>query len=282
MDRPPTELEPLDVLFEAEGLPALELPEVLGHLYGGSLGFRTPRLYANFVSTLDGVVAIPSVPQSNTLIAAGSEADRFVMGVLRAFADVIVIGTGTLHGSPKGLWMPEGPYPQMARALAELRRRLERPRVPELAILTRSGSLDLDHPALERGALVVTTDQGKATLGHKLPGASTVESLGPDLHPRDAIAVLRDRGHSLVLTEGGPTVFGSLVAAGLVDELFLTVSPLLAGRPDPDDRLQLIEDAPLLPDAGVSGRLLSARSSGSHLFLRYELARQAQPEVTGE
>jgi riboflavin biosynthesis pyrimidine reductase len=82
---------------------------------------------------------------------------------------------------------------------------------------------------------------------------------------------LRDRGHSLVLTEGGPTVFGSLVAAGLVDELFLTMSPLLAGRPDPDDRLQLIEDAPLLPDAGVHGRLLSARGSGSHLFLRYEL-----------
>ena len=88
--------------------------------------------------------------------------------------------------------------------------------------------------------------------------------------------MLHDRGHSLVLTEGGPTLFGSFVAAGVVDELFLTVSPLLAGRPDPDDRLQLIEEAPLLPDAGVDGRLLSARRAGSHLFLRYELARQAQ------
>jgi riboflavin biosynthesis pyrimidine reductase len=282
VDPPTTELEPLDVLFEADGLPAFDLPEELGRLYGGSLGFRAPRLYANFVSTLDGVVAIPSVPQSNKLIAAGSEADRFLMGVLRAFADVIVIGTGTLHGSPQGLWAPEGPYPQTARALAELRRRLERPPVPELAILTRSGSLELHHPALEPGALVVTTDSGKAALDGKLPAASTVESLGSDLDPRAAVALLRERGHSLVLTEGGPTVFGSLVAAGLVDELFLTVSPLLAGRPDPDDRLQLIEDAPLLPDAGVSGRLLSARSSGSHLFLRYELARQAQPEAAGE
>ena len=80
----------------------------------------------------------------------------------------------------------------------------------------------------------------------------------------------------LILTEGGPTVFGALAAAGLVDELFLTVSPLLAGRPDPEDRLQLIEDAPLLPDAGVEGRLLSVRAAGSHLFLRYELARQPQ------
>jgi riboflavin biosynthesis pyrimidine reductase len=264
-------VEPLEVFFETDGLPSFDLPEELEHLYGGSLGFRTPRLYANFVSTIDGVVAIPSIPQSNKLIAAGSEADRFLMGVLRAFADVIVIGTGTLHGSPQGLWAPAGPYPPAGEALAELRRRLGRPPVPELAILTRSGSLDVDHPVLERGALVVTTEHGQAALAGRLPTASTVETLGADLDPGDAVALLRDRGHSLLLTEGGPTLFGSLVAAGLVDELFLTVSPLLAGRPDPDDRLQLIEDAPLLPDARVEARLLSARGSGSHLFLRYEL-----------
>jgi riboflavin biosynthesis pyrimidine reductase len=265
-------VEPFEVFFEADGLPSFELPAELERLYGGSLGFRTPQLYANFVSTIDGVVAIPSVPQSNKLIAAGSEADRFLMGVLRAFADVVVIGTGTLHGSPEGLWLPAGPYPPTGEALAELRRRLGRPPVPELVILTRSGSLDVEHPVLERGALVVTTERGKAVLGHRLPAASKVETVGADLDARDAVALLRDRGHSLVLTEGGPTLFGSLVAAGLVNELFLTVSPLLAGRPDPDDRLQLIEDAPLLPDARVEGRLLSARGSGSHLFLRYELA----------
>ena len=261
----------LEVLFEAEALPSFDLPDELERLYGGTLGFTAPRLYANFVSTIDGVVAIPSVPGSNKIIAAGSTADLFLMGVLRAFADIIVIGTGTLHGSPKGMWSPAGPYPPTAEALEELRRRLGRPPVPELAILTRSGSLDLDHPVLERGALVVTTDWGKSALDDRLPAASMVESVGRELDPRDAVALLRDRGNSLILTEGGPTVFGSLVAAGLVDELFLTVSPLLAGRPDPDDRLQLVEDAPLLPDAGVDGRLLSVRGSGSHLFLRYEL-----------
>jgi riboflavin biosynthesis pyrimidine reductase len=264
-------VEPLEVFFEADGLPSSDLPAELERLYGGSLGFRTPRLYANFVSTIDGVVAIPSVPHSNKVIAAGSEADRFLMGVLRAFADVVVIGTGTLHGSPQGLWAPAGPYPAAGEALAELRLRLGRPPVPELAILTRSGSLDVDHPVLERGALVVTTERGKTALGDRLPAASTVETVDADLDPRAAVALLRDRGHSLVLTEGGPTLFGSLVAAGLVDELFLTVSPLLAGRPKPDDRLQLVEDVPLLPDAGVEGRLLSARGSGSHVFLRYEL-----------
>jgi riboflavin biosynthesis pyrimidine reductase len=265
-------VEPLEVLFEADGLPSFDLPPELERLYGGTLGFRAPRLYANFVSTVDGVVAIPSIPGSNQIIAAGSEADRFLMGLLRAFADVVVIGTGTLHGSPQGRWSPAGPHPASGDALAELRRQLELPPLPELAILTRSGSLDVDHPVLERGAMVITTDRGRAALGDRLPAASTVESVGAELDPRDAVALLRERGHALVLTEGGPTVFGSLVAAGLVDELFLTVSPLLAGRPEPDDRLQLVEDAPLLPDAGVEGRLLSARRAGSHLFLRYELA----------
>jgi riboflavin biosynthesis pyrimidine reductase len=265
-------VEPLEVFFEADGLPSFDLPVELERSYSGSLGFRAPRLFANFVSTLDGVVAIPSIPGSNKIIAAGSEADRFLMGLLRAFADVVVIGTGTLHGSPKGLWSTAGPHPASGDALAELRRRLDRPPLPELAILTRSGSLDLEHPALERGAIIITTDRGRDALEGRLPAASSVESVGAELDPRDAVTLLHERGNSLVLTEGGPTVFGQLVAAGLVDELFLTMSPLLAGRPDPDDRLQLIEDAPLLPDAGVEGRLLSARGAGSHLFLRYELS----------
>ena len=263
----------LDLLFEDEGLPSFDLPDELARLYGGSLGFATPRLYANFVSTLDGVVAISSVPESNRIIAAGSEADRFLMGLLRALAGVIVVGSGTLHGSPQGLWAVAGPHPPTRDPLFELRRRLELPPEPEVAILTRSGAIDVGHPLFEKGALVLTTLWGKAVLGTKLPAAATVVALGEDLDLAEAVAWLRERGHAHVLTEGGPTVFGAMVAAGLVDELFLTVSPLLAGRAQPDDRLQLIEEVRLLPDAGVSGRLLSARANGSHLFLRYGLTR---------
>ena len=269
-------LDPLDLLFEDEGLPSVDLPDELARLYRGSLGFPTPRLYGNFVSTLDGVVAISSVPESNRIIAAASEADRFVMGLLRAFAGVIVVGSGTLHGSPNGLWAVDGPHPPTREALFELRRRLSLPPEPEVAILTRSGSIDTAHPVFEKGALVLTTRWGKAVLGAKLPADSTVVALGEDLDLGEAVAWLRERGHEHVLTEGGPTVFGAMVAAGLVDELFLTVSPLLAGRAQPDDRLQLVEEARLLPDAGVGGRLLSARRSVSHLLLRYELAGQVQ------
>jgi riboflavin biosynthesis pyrimidine reductase len=83
-----------------------------------------------------------------------------------------------------------------------------------------------------------------------------------------ALAVLRERGHSLVVSEAGPSLFGQLVTAGLVDELFLTVSPVLAGRAL-GPRLGLVQGMELLPDVRAAGRLRSVRTNGSHLFLRY-------------
>src|SRR6058998_3126635 len=96
-----------EVLAEADGLPELELPDELRDRYGGPLGFEEPRLVANFVSSIDGIVAIPTLPRSNSLISAGSEADRFVMGLLRAVADAVLVGSGTLHAWPNALWTPE-------------------------------------------------------------------------------------------------------------------------------------------------------------------------------
>jgi riboflavin biosynthesis pyrimidine reductase len=85
-----------------------------------------------------------------------------------------------------------------------------------------------------------------------------------------AVDLLRDRGCPVVLTEAGPSMFGSLVASQLVDELFLTVSPVLAGR-GATARLGLVEGVELVPQTRVAGRLRSVRTHGSHLFLRYAL-----------
>src|SRR5262249_30671195 len=149
--------------------PAFELPEQLASLYGGTLGFDEPRVFANFVETADGVVAIPSIPLSNKLIADGSAADRFVMGLLRACADAVVVGSGTMASSPRGLWTAEQAYPDAAAAYAELRARLGRPTEVEVAVLTASGGADPAHPVFERGALALTTDEGAAFLAGKLP-----------------------------------------------------------------------------------------------------------------
>jgi riboflavin biosynthesis pyrimidine reductase len=253
----------IDLLWEEHGLPDQPLPEHLRGLYGGPLGFEGPRLYANFVQTIDGVVAVPDLEQSNALIADGSEADRFVMGLLRALADVVLIGAGTLLASPRGMWRPSGVYPKAADAFAELGE-------PAVAVVSTGASLDPNHPVLQR-AVLLTTARGAEELAGVLPDVVAVND-GDWVDLRAAVAVLRGRGHERILSEAGPHVFGSLLADALVDELFLTVSPLLAGRIVDARRFALVEGVELIPQVRRGGRLASVRRSDDHLFLRYLLS----------
>jgi riboflavin biosynthesis pyrimidine reductase len=139
-------------------------------------------------------------------------------------------------------------------------------------IVTTGASLDPEHPVLESGALVLTTERAAPRLRESVPAASEVLGVndGDTVDLVRALALLRDRGCPVVLTEAGPTMFGSLVASQLVDELFLTVSPVLAGRAA-TARLGLVEGVELVPQTRVAGRLRSVRAHGSHLFLRYGL-----------
>ncbi|HUF02306.1 MAG TPA: dihydrofolate reductase family protein [Gaiellaceae bacterium] len=271
-------LEPFDVLFEEEGLPGVELPAALRRIYRGDLGFREPCLYANFVSTVDGVIAIPALPGSNEAIAAGSEGDRFLMGLLRAFADIVLIGAGVLKAAPRGTWQPEKVYPAGADAFGELRRLLGRSAAPEVAVLTGSGSIDPGHPLLATGALVLTSRPGAGRLAPQLPAASRLLALGEEtlLDGHVVVDALRERGHRLILSEAGPHVFGSLLEAKVVDELFLTISPLLAGDAGAGSRLRLVEAADLVPLLAMTP--LSLRRHEQHLFARYGLARCRRTE----
>jgi riboflavin biosynthesis pyrimidine reductase len=261
-------MTPLELDFEAPGLPAFPLPEELSRLYGGTLGFDEPRVFANFVQSVDGVTAIPSVPGSNKLIAAASAADRFVMGLLRACADVVVLGSGTLEASPRGAWSPRQAYPDAADAFAELRTRIGRTGDPDVVVLTRSGRVDTGHPAFAAGGIALTTETGAGRL--ELPPDQVVVA-GDGLNGTTILAALAARGHRLVLSEGGPRAWGPLLAERLVDELFLTVSPLLTGRIATDLRLSLVEETDLLDGGPLEAELLGIRRGGDHLFLRYGL-----------
>jgi len=98
---------------------------------------------------------------------------------------------------------------------------------------------------------------------------------GAEVEVSRAVDELRARGHNVLLTEGGPHVMGRLIEARVLDEAFMTISPVLAGR-DQEPRLGMVEGVELLPKAGVWTRLLSARRHGDFLFLRYSL--KARPE----
>jgi riboflavin biosynthesis pyrimidine reductase len=140
-----------------------------------------------------------------------------------------------------------------------------------VAILTGSGSIDPGHPVLSSGALVLTSETGAARLADRLSPQATVVALGEETTIDAALVVaeLRARGHRLILSEAGPHTFGALLSARAVDELFLTVSPLLAGDAGPGSRLRLVEGADLVPP--LEARPLSFRRHGAHVFSRYEL-----------
>jgi len=196
------------------------------------------------------------------------------MGLLRAYADAVVIGSGVLRASPRGTWRADAIYPPVAAEYAALRAELGLPPAPEIAVLTGSGSIDPEHPLLESGALVLTSTAGAARLTAAVPEATTVLALADEetVDLRLVVDALRDRGHRRILSEAGPHTFGGLLEAGLVDELFHTSSPLLVGDAGPGSRYSLVEGADLVP-AATQARLLSVRRHGSHLFTRYALDR---------
>ena len=215
------------------------LPPALRAAYGGDLVIPLrrdrPTLIANFVSTLDGVISY------NTPEAAGGgevsgffEPDRFVMGLLRALVDAVLVGAGTLRAAPDERWTPRFVHPSSDRAFADLRRQLGLRPNPITAVVTGSGAIDLRHPGLTDPAVdvvLITTDAGAVALRRQpVPRHVEIRSTGARVHAHDVVTALASHGAELVLCEGGPHLFGQLVQAGLVDELFLTLAPQLAGR----------------------------------------------------
>jgi len=264
-------IDPFTVLSEDDDLPEWDLPAEINRLYG-RLGLADECLVANFVESLDGVVAIPGVPRSHAVVSDDSEADRFMLALLRACADVVLVGAGTLAASPAGTWRVDKAYPEAAESFAELRAARSVAEQPRVAVVTSGLSFVPSHPVLEAGAIVLTTEAAAPGIADAVSEATEVVAVndGASVDLRAAVAALRERGHGVIVSEAGPTLFGQVVAAALVDELFLTVSPLLAGHALAK-RLNLVEGVELLPDRRVACRLRSARTNGSHLFLRYAL-----------
>jgi riboflavin biosynthesis pyrimidine reductase len=259
-------MKPIERLFERDGLPRFGLPAALAALYGGDFGLHRPELYVNFVSSVDGVVALPVAAESGRVVSGDSEPDRFVMGLLRACADAVLVGAGTFRKGRGDLWHPETAYPEAADLFVDLRRQLGLRPHPLLVVVTASGHIDPSQPAL-RDCLVITTSQVQARLRDTLPNGARIAVL--DAQPitgRSLLDLLHEQGLQVVLTEGGPSLVGEFFAGGLVDELFLTTSPRLFGRWSGDARKALVEGVDL---GGRSLELSSVRRHESHLFLRY-------------
>jgi riboflavin-specific deaminase-like protein len=238
--------------------PAGEPVEAPALLAEAALADRAPAdrpyLFMNFVATLDGRAAVEGRTQ-----ALGSDADLDMLLTLRAAADAVLIGSGTVRA--------EG-YARLVKSEERRAARLAAGMREDPVAVLISRSLDLPW---ERAGLFKAPEQPVIvyTSSDKEPPevAAQVEVVRlEEATPTAALADLRRRGVRALLSEGGPRLHRSLLAAGLVDELFLTMTPLLTG-----DELQptIVAGGKLV--APISLELVWLLGSGPELFARYRI-----------
>ncbi|MFJ3223874.1 pyrimidine reductase family protein [Streptomyces sp. NPDC086783] len=182
---------------------------------------RGPWLRANMVSTLDG--AAQHEGRSQPISCA---ADMRIFGTLRALADVIVVGAETVR--------QEGYRPARAREdFAALREAAGQGPAPAIAVVSARLDLDFSLPLFASPLVPTLVLTGAAAPADRITAAGKVGAEvviagdGAGVDPVRAVAALAERGMNRLLTEGGPRLLGQLIAAGVLDELCLTLSPML-------------------------------------------------------
>jgi riboflavin biosynthesis pyrimidine reductase len=251
----PAEVDPADVYGADSRQPVGDRPWVL----------------ANMIATIDGAAADPTGRSAGL----GGPADLRVFSAIRAVADIVLAGAGTVRTERYG-------PARLTPAQQEVRRRRGQPPQPRIAVVTRSLALDLDLPLFrdasdEYRPIVITTTAGLDRVGGD-GGAAAARDLAlvaeivvageQSVDWGTALRALRTTARAgIVLVEGGPSTTAQLVAADLVDELCLTVSPQLVAGDAPRILNGLHMDA---PQRMTLDRVLL---EDHYLFLRYLRAR---------
>lgn len=260
------------------------LTAALAERYGGDLVIPLvdgrPTLISNFVTTLDGVVAFdPDLGQGGGAVSGYFEPDRFVMALLRSVSDAVMVGASTVRSDSGGRWTSASVHPATASETARVRSDLALAPNPTTVVVTASGGLDLSMRGLSDPSipvLIVTTELGARRLVGVAPNVEVEAVAGSRVQPEQLIDVLRARGFQVVLCEGGPHLIGDLIDAHLVDDLFLTIAPQIAGRDAGDSRLALAQGHAFPVDQAPWADLVDLRVAGNHLFSRYRFGGREQ------
>ncbi len=242
MPEPVIDVDPMDLY------PALRRPKPQAR----------PWLMINMIASADGAITVDGTSE-----ALGNAADQAVFSAVRACADWILVAARTVRVERYGIPRP-GSAASRARAAAG---RLPRPR---LAVVSAGLDLDVDLPLFaerrrgEEPPLVMTGQSAAAGAAARLEGVAEVVRLAPDRPaPAQILAELESRGASVVLCEGGASLNAQLLDADMIDELCLSVSPLLAGGPS----TRLVHGSRLtVPRQLALAHLLEASDT---LFARY-------------
>lgn len=214
-----------------------------------------PWIMANMVASVDGAYSLSGVSG-----ALSSAADREIFHTLRAAADVILVAAGTTRAEKYR-------RPSTTEALLPARRAAGLADAPRLVVISRSLSIPADQPFLVGdGPEPLVMHPASSDTSH-VPDGVELRAVGSDsVDLVEAMHSLGEDGAMVVLCEGGPTLLGQLQSLDLLDELFLSVSPVLAGG----DRTGILGHADEHPVPQRLHRLWEAEDS---LFLTYRCIR---------
>ncbi len=249
----------------------------------GKLGFPTPPAgrpwtYWNFVQSLDGIVSLGGKEASGADIAQ-SEEDRWLMDLLRAHADAVLLGMGTLREEQRlGRPRARGPvFRILDPELLGVRAKLQRKRERAIFVTARADFQLADFAAFDGefvDATIVTTEAGARRLeAQKHPQVEIVaaaEDARGGVDMTSAIKLLHARyGLRTLLGEGGPSLYSTMLQAGLVDEKFLTVAPIEVGLQGQDGvRPTVLPHVGFSKQDAVRWTWMSCRRIGDHQFHR--------------
>lgn len=221
---------------------------------------RTDRPYVrfNFVAAADGAAT-----SGGFSAGLGNDGDKRIFTVLRRLADVVLVGAGTIRaeGYAGDLVDDDARSWRSAQGLAAH---------PAVAVISGSLNLDADSGFVRQAPVrpIILTSRDAPTVKRRaLEGVADVVDCGAStVGAAAALAELSRRGLLRVLCEGGPAVLGGFTRADAVDELCLSISPLLAGGAGP--RISVGDS----PDGAVALTLASLLTEDSALYTRYRRA----------
>jgi riboflavin biosynthesis pyrimidine reductase len=288
-DQPHGPGEPFEPLLDLDTTEGLSLTDGFQAIYGGDWRLPAPSsdrpyTYANFVTSRDGRISFDEPGEmGGGSISRFNRHDQWLMGLLRARADAIMVGDATLKLEVRHIWTAEAIFPDDADAWRTLRRHEGRSDVPLHVFLSMEGDVPCEAAIFARPdipILIATPRAAESVARERLRGVPNVEvwtfgSESVDL-PQLTGYLRAERGVDALLCEGGAHVYGAMIAAWQIDDEFLTLSPIFvgnrprgAGKPRPS----LVEGVAFSPDRPPIQRLLSVRRRGDHLFLRSRMRR---------
>jgi riboflavin biosynthesis pyrimidine reductase len=217
-------------------------------------------LRANMVTSADGAATVDG--RAGRL---GSPTDQRVLGLLRALSDVVIAGAGTVIAENYGPARPRAEYQEMRAAAGQ-------PPAPVMAVVSRRLQLDFESRYFTEASpppIVITCEAAASDKVNAARKVADVIVAGRDnVSPALLVEALSARGHRRLLCEGGPTLLATIAADGVLDELCLTISPLLVSGPS----RRILEGPPLDPPLRM--RLTQLLQDDDDLvYARYEVLR---------